>query len=95
MAGRLILQSSNVAWIAEGKKERPEKVYEAIIEDKGKNFIFMRLSKACVDELGLVCDQDFVAQVHTHTHTHTHTCPHTLRLVLIRFVFQYTNLIRS
>lgn len=26
MAGRLILQSSNVAWIAEGKKERPDKV---------------------------------------------------------------------
>lgn len=27
MAGRLILQSSNVAWVADGKKERPEKVF--------------------------------------------------------------------
>ena len=27
MAGRLVLQSSQSAWIAEGKKERPEKVY--------------------------------------------------------------------
>lgn len=26
MAGRLILQSSNVAWVADGKRERPEKV---------------------------------------------------------------------
>ena len=38
-------------------------VYEAVIEDKGKNFIFMRLSKACVEELGLSCDQEFNAQV--------------------------------
>lgn len=38
-------------------------VYEAVIEDKGKNFIFMRLSKTCVEELGLSCDQDFYAQV--------------------------------
>ncbi|KAH9492798.1 hypothetical protein Btru_024739, partial [Bulinus truncatus] len=63
MAGRLILQSSNIAWIADAKKERPEKVYEAIIEDKGKNFIFMRLSKTCVEELGLLCDQEFTAQI--------------------------------
>ncbi|KAI8742129.1 helicase with zinc finger domain [Biomphalaria glabrata] len=63
MAGRLILQSSNIAWIADAKKERPEKVYEAIIEDKGKNFIFMRLSKPCVEELGLSCDQEFTAQI--------------------------------
>ncbi|XP_012946925.1 probable helicase with zinc finger domain [Aplysia californica] len=63
MAGRLILQASHVAWVAEGKKERPEKVYEALIEDKGKNFIFIRLSKACVDELGLSCDQEFTAQI--------------------------------
>lgn len=63
MGGRLVLQSSHVAWVAEAKKERPEKVYEAVIEDKGKNFIFMRLSKACVEELGLSCDQDFNAQI--------------------------------
>ncbi|GFS08344.1 helicase with zinc finger domain 2 [Elysia marginata] len=63
MGGRLVLQSSHVAWVAEAKKERPEKVYEAVIEDKGKNFIFMRLSKTCVDELGLSCDQDFNAQI--------------------------------
>lgn len=38
-------------------------VYEVNIEDKGKNFIFMRLSSACVEELGLSCDHDFFAQV--------------------------------
>ena len=35
MAGRLILQSSNVAWIAEGRKLRPEKVgklFEAVTD---------------------------------------------------------------
>ncbi|KAK3765648.1 hypothetical protein RRG08_063685 [Elysia crispata] len=63
MGGRLVLQSSHVAWVAEAKKEKPEKVYEAVIEDKGKNFIFMRLSKACVEELGLSCDQEFNAQI--------------------------------
>uniref|UniRef100_A0A0B7B1B5 C3H1-type domain-containing protein n=1 Tax=Arion vulgaris TaxID=1028688 RepID=A0A0B7B1B5_9EUPU len=63
MAGRLILQSSNIAWIAEGKKEHPEKVYEAVIEDKGKNFIFMRLSRTCVTELGLSKDREFTAQI--------------------------------
>jgi len=40
-----------------------EQVYEAIIEDKGKNFIFLRISRTCVEELNLSCDQEFSAQV--------------------------------
>ena len=34
-----------------------------IIEDKGKNFIFLRISAQCVKELGLTCDEEFKAQV--------------------------------
>ena len=38
-------------------------VYEAMVEDKGKTFIFLRLSGQCVKELGLKADSDFSAQV--------------------------------
>ena len=34
-----------------------------MIEDRGKNFIFLRLSKECVDELHLTCDQEFFVEV--------------------------------
>lgn len=38
-------------------------VYEAIIEDKGKNFIFFRLSKKCVSEMELKKDHEVMVQV--------------------------------
>ncbi|WAQ96244.1 HELZ-like protein [Mya arenaria] len=50
VAGRLILKSTNL-------------VYEAVIEDRGKNFIFLRLSRECVEELELTCDQEFSVEV--------------------------------
>ena len=38
-------------------------VYEALVEEKGKNFLFVRLSRQTVDDLGLAVDQDFPAEV--------------------------------
>ena len=40
-------------------------MYEAVIEDRGKNFIFLRLSRECVEELELTCDQEFSVEVRT------------------------------
>lgn len=70
MAGRLILQNAQAAWIApashgnaDSSQKPRQKVYEAAIEDKGKNFVFFRLSSTCVAELKLTCDEDFSAQI--------------------------------
>ncbi|XP_041363275.1 probable helicase with zinc finger domain [Gigantopelta aegis] len=69
MGGRLILLNAQTAWIAadshdlEKKEAKPDKAYEVVIEDKGKNFIFLRVSAQCVKELGLTCDEEFKAQV--------------------------------
>ncbi|XP_046366711.2 probable helicase with zinc finger domain isoform X1 [Haliotis rufescens] len=69
MGGRLILMNSQMALIApavtdaEGKLMKTDQVYEALIEGKGKNFIFLRLSARCIRELNLSCDQEFEAQV--------------------------------
>ena len=38
-------------------------IYEALVEDKGKKFIFLRLSAKCVQDLGLKADTDWNAQV--------------------------------
>ena len=43
-------------------------VYEAQIEDKGKTFVFLRLSADCVSELNLTCDEEFHAQVLCKAH---------------------------
>jgi len=40
-------------------------VYEALVEEKGKNFIFMRLSATCVKDLQLKPDTNFPAEVST------------------------------
>ena len=40
-------------------------VYEALVEEKGKNFIFMRLSAACVKDLQLKPDTNFPSEVST------------------------------
>ncbi|KAK7502369.1 hypothetical protein BaRGS_00006322, partial [Batillaria attramentaria] len=70
VAGKLILQSAQMVWIAPASQntadpsQKPKtKVYEAMIEDKGKNFVFFRLSSTCVNELNLSCDEDFSAQI--------------------------------
>jgi hypothetical protein len=38
-------------------------VYEALIEDKGKNMIYLRLSAATVHALNMKPDTDFIAEV--------------------------------
>ena len=34
-----------------------------MVEDRGKNFVFLRLSSEVVDELKLTCDQEFPVEV--------------------------------
>ncbi|ESO87147.1 hypothetical protein LOTGIDRAFT_106967, partial [Lottia gigantea] len=67
ISGRLILQNAQFAYIAlcKSNKEKslPKKAYEVYIEDKGKNFIFLRLPKVCVEELKLSCDEEVTVLV--------------------------------
>ncbi|XP_014771741.1 probable helicase with zinc finger domain [Octopus bimaculoides] len=70
MHGRLILQSANAVWFSScysfennSQKNDVEKVYEAIIEDKGKDFVFFRLSSKSVCDLQLKADQELTAHV--------------------------------
>lgn len=66
-AGRLILNNCTTVFIAaENSKHDPKqkrKVYEALIEDKGKNMIYLRLPAVCVKDLNLKTDTDFMAEV--------------------------------
>lgn len=66
-AGRLILNNcasvyiSNAgAVLSDGDKR---KVYEALIEDKGKTMIYLKLSAQCVNELNLTANTDFLADI--------------------------------
>ncbi len=51
-------------------------VYEALIEETGKKFIFMRLSAQCVKELKLKPDTDWTAKVRKDARAHTHRRTH-------------------
>lgn len=66
-AGRLIMNNCITVLLAPDNNldaDQPEdKVYEALIEDKGKNVIYLRLSAQTVSELNLKPDQEFRAQV--------------------------------
>lgn len=65
-AGRLILNNCSTVLLsssippANGMRKR---VYEALIEDKGKNMIYLRLSAISVRELGMRADTDFSADI--------------------------------
>lgn len=65
-AGRLILNNCSTVLLsssippANGVRKR---VYEALIEDKGKNMIYLRLSAISVRELGMRADTDFSADI--------------------------------
>ncbi|XP_013382941.1 probable helicase with zinc finger domain [Lingula anatina] len=65
--GRLILQTVNTVLLApfdpKKKNKEPETVYEAMVEEKGKDFIMVRISKECVQELGLKPDKELNAEV--------------------------------
>ncbi|XP_070580150.1 probable helicase with zinc finger domain [Ptychodera flava] len=61
--GRLILNSSSTVLLSSGSNKTNDTVYEAAVEEKGKGFIFLRLSKRCVDELRLRKDTEWKAEV--------------------------------
>ncbi|KAL7735007.1 hypothetical protein ACLKA6_011271 [Drosophila palustris] len=69
--GRLILSNCSSVYISapeetSSKTDKSEKsdkseqraVYEALIEDKGKNVIYLKLSSKCVEAMGLQADTD-------------------------------------
>lgn len=61
-AGRLILNNCTTILIS-ASDAHPRKIYEALIEDKGKNVIYLRLSAITVKELNLKPDIDFPSEV--------------------------------
>ena len=64
-AGRLILNNCLTVLLApDVDQHRPKpKVYEALIEDKGKNAMYLRLSSETVSDLKLTQDTEFQAQI--------------------------------
>ncbi|KAK3583585.1 hypothetical protein CHS0354_039403 [Potamilus streckersoni] len=68
VGGRLILQNSNVAWMTprdskDDQHKLPEKVYEILCEEKGKKFIFFRLSSQCTSDLNLKADKKINVEI--------------------------------
>ncbi|UYV83673.1 HELZ [Cordylochernes scorpioides] len=62
--GRLILTNCNTALVANPQSvARNKKVYEAMIEDKGKNTIYIRLSSHCVKDLQLRAETEVLLEV--------------------------------
>lgn len=65
-AGRLILNNCQAVFIASREPVPPgekRKVYEAVIEDKGKNMIYLRVSAKAVVGLGLKPETEFTADI--------------------------------
>lgn len=67
MAGRLVMTKVNSVLVLpfgrDGHSSHPppgvkERVYEAVIEEKTKDYIFLRICKNCCDELGLLPDRE-------------------------------------
>lgn len=78
LAGRLVMTKVNSVLLQPLDRERSgqpaggtkERVYEALIEEKTKDYIFLRVCKDCCEELNLLPDREL--QVYTHTHKHAH-----------------------
>lgn len=68
-AGRLILSSCTSVYLSatlkvdEKLQNKKRDVYEAMIEDKGKNIIYLKLSSKCVQALNLKPDTDFTVDI--------------------------------
>lgn len=65
LAGRLVMTKVNAVYLLPVPKENlvqtqgtKEKVYEATIEEKTKEYIFLRISRECCEELNLRPDYD-------------------------------------
>lgn len=52
-AGKLILYSVRSALLTTTHSQNRQRVYEAVIENKGKDFVFLTLSPVCVRELNM------------------------------------------
>uniref|UniRef100_A0A3P8RZT3 C3H1-type domain-containing protein n=1 Tax=Amphiprion percula TaxID=161767 RepID=A0A3P8RZT3_AMPPE len=75
LAGRLVMTKVNSVLVLplgrEGISSQPpsgvkERVYEAVIEEKTKDYIFLRICKDCCEELGLLPDREIQVQVAPH-----------------------------
>lgn len=69
--GRLILNNCNRVYLATASSapannttdKEKRRVYEALIEDKGKSMIYLKLSAQTVFDLGLTADTDFQSDI--------------------------------
>lgn len=76
LAGRLVMTKVNSVLLLplgrEGASSHPppgvkERVYEAVIEEKTKDYIFLRICKNCCDELGLQPDREIQVEYEAET----------------------------
>lgn len=70
LAGRLVMTKVNAVYLLPVTKEKSiltqgtkEKVYEAAIEEKTKEYIFLRISRECCEELNLRADCEMQVRV--------------------------------
>lgn len=65
LCGRLILNNCSSVFLTLDvqQTERRPRVYEALIEDKGKNVVYLRLSATTVTEMNLIPDSTVTVQV--------------------------------
>ncbi|XP_075704043.1 putative helicase with zinc finger domain, partial [Rhinoderma darwinii] len=70
LAGRLVMTKVNAVYLLPLSKEKSaqsqgskEKVYEAVIEEKTKDYIFLRICKDCCDELRLRPDREMQVEL--------------------------------
>uniref|UniRef100_H3ARD5 Probable helicase with zinc finger domain n=1 Tax=Latimeria chalumnae TaxID=7897 RepID=H3ARD5_LATCH len=70
LAGRLVMTKVNAVYLLPVIKEKSvqtqgtkEKVYEAVIEEKTKDYIFLRISKECCEELKLRADREMQVEL--------------------------------
>nr|XP_045015179.1 probable helicase with zinc finger domain isoform X1 [Jaculus jaculus]XP_045015180.1 probable helicase with zinc finger domain isoform X1 [Jaculus jaculus]XP_045015181.1 probable helicase with zinc finger domain isoform X1 [Jaculus jaculus] len=70
LAGRLVMTKVNAVYLLPVPKEKltqtqgtKEKVYEATIEEKTKDYIFLRISRECCEELSLRPDCDIQVEL--------------------------------
>lgn len=54
----LVLPLGREGFISQAPPGVKERVYEAVIEEKTKEYIFLRICKDCCDELGLLPDRE-------------------------------------
>ncbi|XP_069056002.1 probable helicase with zinc finger domain isoform X2 [Pleurodeles waltl] len=70
LAGRLVMTKVNAVYVLPVVKEKSgytqgtkEKVYEAVIEEKTKDYIFLRLCRDCCEELKLKPDREMQVEL--------------------------------